>query len=114
MGIQDMIELWKKLFELEKEEPDSTKSEPSLKAHEESAGPKREEAMRKSSMGRLETPEESPEQVSDYEEEPKPPTALMADLTTRIRKTLAEIRGLAESSRDKFKDPAFGQEFQRR
>jgi len=113
MGIEDMIELWKKLFELEKEEPDMSKSEPSLRAPEDRTPAEREEAVWKGSVGRRETPEETLERVSDYEEESKPSTALMADLTTRIRKTLTEIRGLAESSRDKFKDPAFGQEFQR-
>jgi len=108
-----MVELWKKLFDLEKEAPHKSR-EPSLKATEESAAPEREEAVCKSSMSRLETAEESPRKVVDHEEESKPPTALVADLANRIRKTVTEIRDLTESSRDKFKDPVFGREFQRR
>jgi len=111
-----MIELWRRLPDLEKKEPNKSEREPSLRAIEENAATEEEEEkiVCKSSEGRIEVPAESPEKVPDHEEEFNPPSALVADLVNRIRKTVAEMRDLADSSRGKFKDPAFSQGFQRR
>src|SRR4030043_1904497 len=113
-GIQDMTELWKRLREMEMEGPDRSKGEPSWKAPEESAAPGKEESVWKSSEDRTKAPAEPPGKVPDHEEEFKPPSALVSDLANRIKKTVVELRDLAASSRGKFKDPAFGQEFHRR
>ena len=99
---------------MEKEGLSSSKSEPSLRAIEESATPEKEEIVWISSEGGMEVPAQSPKKVPDHGEEFDPPSALVADLTSRIKRTVVEMRYLAESSRGKFNDPAFGQEFQRR
>ena len=109
-----MTELWKRLRDMEKEGLDKLKGEPSLRPPEESAAPEKEESVWKSSEDRIQVPAESPKKVPDHEEEFKPPSALVSDLANRIKKTVVELRDLAVSSRGKFKDPAFGQEFHRR
>jgi hypothetical protein len=108
-----MTELWRRLREMEKEGLSSSKSEPSLRALEESATPEKEEIVWISSEGGMEVPAQSAKKVPDHGEEFDPPSALVADLTNRIKRTVVEMRDLAESSRGKFNDPAFGQEFQR-
>jgi len=109
-----MTELWRRLRDMEEEGLNSSKREPSSRPPEESAAPEKEEIAWKNSEGRIEVPAESPEKVPDHGEEFKPPTALVSDLANRIKKAVVEMRDLAESSRGKFKDPAFGQEFHRR
>jgi hypothetical protein len=109
-----MTELWRRLREMEMEGLNSTKREPSLRPLEEGAALEKEEIAWKSSEGSIEVPGESSEKVPDYGEKFKPPTALVADLANRIRKTVVEIRDLAESSRGKFREPAFDLEFHRR
>jgi len=109
-----MTELWRRLREMEKEGLSTSKGEPSLRALEENAAPEKEETVWKSSEGRIEVPAESPKRAPDYEGEFRPSSALVADLANRIKETVAEMRDLAKSSRGKFNDPAFGQEFHRR
>ena len=109
-----MAQLWRRLREIEKEELNGSKREPSLKALEERAHHEKEEAIWKSSVGRIEAPAESSGRASDHEEGFKPPSALVTDLANRVKKTVVEMRNLAVSSQGKFKDPAFGQDFHRR
>ena len=109
-----MTELWKRLRDMEKEGLNKSKGEPSLRVPEESAAPEKEEIVWKTPEDRIQVPAESPKKIPDHEEEFKPPSALVSDLANRIRRTVAELRDLAVSSRGKFKDPAFGQEFHRR
>jgi len=109
-----MTELWRRLLEMEKEGLNRSEREPSLRALKGSAAPEKEEIVWKTSEGRIEVPAESPKKVPDHEEEFKPPLALVADLTNRIKRTVANMRDLAESSRGKFNDQIFGQEFHRR
>ena len=109
-----MTELWKQLLEMEKEGANRSRGEPSLRVVEESAVPEKEEILWKSSGGRIEVSAESLKKVPDHKEEFNPPLALVAGLATRIKKTVVQMRDLDVSSRGKFKDPAFGQEFHRR
>ena len=109
-----MTEVWKRLLEVEKRGLNRPKGEPSLRALDESGAAEKEEIVWKSSEGRIEIPAESPKKELDHEEEFKPALAMVAALVDRIRKTVVEIRDLAKSSRGKFKDPAFSQEFHRR
>jgi hypothetical protein len=102
------------MLEMEKEGLNRSKWEPSLRTLEEKAAPEKEEIVWKSSEGGIEVPAKSPGKVPDHGEEFKPPSALVTDLANRIKKTVGEIRDLAESSRGKFNDATFGQEFHRR
>ena len=110
--IEDMTETWRRLLEMEKEEPDRSKKESSLRAPQETVTPEKEEW--ESSDAIIEAPAESPGGVLYCEEGSRLPTSLVADLVKRIKKTMVEMRDLALSSRGKFKDQALGQEFYRR
>jgi hypothetical protein len=109
-----MIQNWKKMFEAEKEEPDRSKGEPSLRAPEGGAAPEKEKVVWKNLVDIPEVPAESPGRVPDHEEEFRPSSALVTDLANRVRKTMVEMRELAVSSQGRFKDSAFDQEFHRR
>jgi hypothetical protein len=109
-----MTALWRRMLEMEKEGLNRSKWEPSLRVLEEGASPEKEEIVWKNSESRIEGPAKSVKRVLDHEEEFKPPSTLVADLANRIRKTVVEMRDLAQSSRGKFNEPAFGQEFHRR
>jgi len=110
--IEDMTETWRRLLEMEKEEPDRSKKESSLRAPQETVAPEKEEW--ESSDARIEASAESPGGALYCEEGFRFPTSLVADFAKRIKKTMVEIRDLALSSRGKFKDAALGQEFYRR
>ena len=108
----EMDSLWDQLMEMERQ--NESKGSSSLEILKESANPGKERIVSKSSEDRMEVPVEFPEKVPDHEQGFKLPTALVANLANRIKKTMVEIRGLTESSQGRFKDPAFGQNFHRR
>ena len=109
-----MTTLWRKMLEAENEGVNESKWQSSLKVPEKSPSPEKEKVWKNSEGSEMELTAFSPKRVSNHEEEFKPPSALVTDLANRIKKTVVEMRDLAESSRGKFKDPAFGQEFHRR
>ena len=109
-----MTTLWRKMLEAENEGVNGSKWQSSLKVPEKSPSPEEEKVWKNSEGSEMEVTAFSPKRVSNHEEEFKPPSALVTDLANRIKKTVVEMRDLAESSRGKFKDPAFGQEFHRR
>jgi len=109
-----MPELWKTFLEMEKEGLSRAKEESSLRGLGASAPPEKEEIVPKSSEGRTEIALGFPDKVSDHGEEATLSLAFVANWAGRIKKTLAEIRSLTESSQGRFRDQAFGQEFHRR
>jgi hypothetical protein len=109
-----MSDLWRRQLEAEMERLSRSKGEPSLRTIEETAEPDNEGIVWKSSEDRVEAPVGSPEKVPDHGEEFTPSSPLVANLASRIKNILVEIRSLTESSQGRFKDLAFGQEFHRR
>ncbi len=109
-----MSEHWTREFKAELERLSRSKETPPLGILEEGADPKREGIVRKSSEARIEAPVESAEKAPNQGEEFKPFRVLVANLARQLKKTLVEIRGLTQSSRGRFKDLAFGQEFHRK
>jgi hypothetical protein len=98
-------------MEMEREQELNRDSSPEVLVK--SPEPGKERIVLKSSRDRAEVPAEPPKKVSRQGEELRPLSTVAADLAKRVRKTMTDIRSLGESSQGRFKDPAFGQMFQR-
>jgi len=111
-----MSEYWAREMKAELERLSRSKEALSLGMLEEGADPEKEGVLGKSSDDRehaVEVPVETAEKVTNYGEELKSFRYLFANLASRLKKTLVEMRRLTEFSQMRFKDLSLGQQFHR-